>query len=57
MAIFTHMVVGTNDLERSKKFYNEALGSTCHVSTYDRVKGRPGAVPDESVGARTSSSH
>lgn len=38
-------------------FYNEALGSTCHVSTYDRVKGRPGAVPDESVGARTSSSH
>jgi hypothetical protein len=38
-------------------YYNEALGSTCHVSTYDRVKGRPGAVPDESVGARSSSGH
>jgi hypothetical protein len=31
-------------------YYNEALGSTCHVSVYDRVKGRPGDVPDESVG-------
>ena len=38
-------------------FYNEAIGSTCHVTTYDRVKGRPGAVPDESVGARGSGSH
>ncbi len=37
-------------------YYNEAIGSICHVSTYDRVKGRPGAVPDESVGARSSSS-
>lgn len=37
--------------------YNEALGSTCHVTTYDRVKGRPGAVPDESVGAKISSKH
>ena len=37
--------------------YNEALGSTCHVTTYDRVKGRPGDVPDESVGAKTSSRH
>ncbi|MEK7266005.1 MAG: VOC family protein, partial [Pseudomonadota bacterium] len=27
MAIFTHMVVGTNDLERSKNFYNAALGA------------------------------
>lgn len=35
--------------------YNEALGSTCHVTTYDRVKGRPGSVPDESVGAKSSS--
>ena len=35
-------------------YYNEALGSTCHVSTYDRVKGRPGDVPDESVGAKSS---
>ena len=38
-------------------YYNEAIGSTCHLSTYDRVKGRPGAVPDESVGARSSSQH
>jgi hypothetical protein len=38
-------------------YYNEALGSTCHISTYDRVKGRLGAVPDESVGARTSNKH
>ena len=38
-------------------FYNEALGSTCHVTTYDRVKGRPGDVPDQSVGARSSHDH
>jgi hypothetical protein len=38
-------------------YYNEALGSTCHVTTYDRVKGRPGAVPDESVGAKTRAKH
>lgn len=38
-------------------FYNEALGSTCHVTTYDRVKGRPGDVPDQSVGAKSSNSH
>jgi hypothetical protein len=38
-------------------YYNEALGSTCHVTTYDRVKGRPGAVPDESVGAKPGSAH
>ena len=38
-------------------YYNEALGSTCHVTTYDRVKGRPGAVPDESVGAKISTQH
>ena len=31
-------------------YYNEALGSTCHLTVYDRVKGRPGDVPDESVG-------
>jgi len=31
-------------------YYNEALGSTCHFSVYDRVKGRPGDIPDESVG-------
>jgi hypothetical protein len=32
-------------------FYNEAIGSVSHVSVYDRVKGRPGDVPDETVGA------
>jgi len=31
-------------------YYNEALGSTCQVTVYDRVKGRPGDVPDETVG-------
>lgn len=38
-------------------YYNEALGSTCHVTTYDRVRGRKGDVPDESVGARSSNKH
>src|ERR1700758_3515359 len=33
-------------------FYNEALGSVSQVSVYDRVKGRKGAVPDDTVGAR-----
>ena len=32
-------------------FYNEALGSVSQLSVYDRVKGRKGAVPDETVGA------
>ncbi|MGA8366747.1 MAG: hypothetical protein ACLQMT_02295 [Candidatus Acidiferrales bacterium] len=32
-------------------FYNEALGSVCDYSVYDRMEGRPGDVPDESVGA------
>ena len=32
-------------------FYTEALGSVSQVSVYDRVKGRPGDVPDETVGA------
>ena len=39
-------------------FYNEALGSVSHLSVYDRVKGRPGDVPDKTVGARaTADSH
>jgi hypothetical protein len=33
-------------------YYNEALGSTCQYTVYDRVKGRTGDVPDESVGAQ-----
>jgi hypothetical protein len=38
-------------------FYNEGLGSVCELSTYDRVKGRPGDVPDESVGAKAEAKH
>jgi hypothetical protein len=37
-------------------FYNEALGSVSQVSVYDRVKGRKGAVPDETVGAHSPAS-
>lgn len=38
-------------------YYNEALGSTCHVTVYDRVKGRPGDVPDQSVGVEAETEH
>ena len=31
-------------------FYNEALGSVSQVSVYDRVKGRVGDIPDQTVG-------
>jgi hypothetical protein len=34
-------------------FYNEALGSVSQISVYDRVKGRKGAVPDDTVGAHS----
>jgi hypothetical protein len=37
-------------------FYNEALGSVSQISVYDRVKGRKGDVPDETVGAHTAES-
>ena len=37
-------------------FYNEALGSVSQVSVYDRVKGRKGDVPDETVGVQGGSS-
>ena len=33
-------------------YYNDALGSTSQVTEYDRVQGRPGAVPDSSVGVK-----
>ena len=36
-------------------YYNEALGSTCQYSVYDRVKGRTSDVPDETVGAHEES--
>ena len=32
--------------------YNEALGSTCQVTAYDRLTGEPGAVPDAGVGVK-----
>ena len=32
-------------------FYSEALGSMSQISVYDRVMGRNGAVPDDTVGA------
>ncbi len=38
-------------------YYNEALGSTCHLTVYDRLKGRAGDVPDETVGAHAESDH
>jgi hypothetical protein len=38
-------------------YYNEALGSTCQISTYDRVAGRPGDVPDKSVGVKAENDH
>jgi hypothetical protein len=33
-------------------YYNGGLGSTCQITTYDRVQGRPGDVPDRSVGVK-----
>jgi hypothetical protein len=33
-------------------YYNEALGSVCEVSEYDRVQGRAGDVPDSDVGVK-----
>lgn len=38
-------------------YYNEALGSTCQYSVYDRLKGRVGDVPDETVGAQETADH
>src|SRR5579885_131294 len=38
-------------------YYNEALGSTCQITAYDRVEGRPGDVPDESVGVKGANGH
>ena len=38
-------------------YYNEALGSTCQYSVYDRVKGRVGDNPDETVGAHEEAEH
>jgi hypothetical protein len=38
-------------------YYNLAIGSTCQYSVYDRVKGRSGDIPDETVGAHPESDH
>lgn len=38
-------------------YYNEGLGSVCEISEYDRVKGRPGDVPDESLGVKAAAKH
>lgn len=38
-------------------YYNAALGSTCQLTVYDRVKGRPGDVPDQTVGAQPAEKH
>jgi hypothetical protein len=38
-------------------YYNEALGSTCVISTYDRVKGRPGEMPGENARAGAPEKH
>ena len=38
-------------------YYNEALGSTCRVTTYDRVKGRKGDVPDKTLKTRVRRVH
>jgi hypothetical protein len=38
-------------------YYNEALGSVSRVTVYDRVKGRAGDVPDETVGVTEEQDH
>ena len=38
-------------------YYNEGLGSTCQVTAYDRLEGRPGATAEDSVGAKPSPKH
>ena len=38
-------------------YYNEALGSVAEVSVYDRVAGRPGDVPDKTVGVKPINDH
>jgi hypothetical protein len=38
-------------------YYNESIGSVCFFSVYDRVKGRPGDIPEKTVGAKPSTSH
>jgi hypothetical protein len=36
-------------------YYNDGLGSTCQVTVYDRVQGRPGDNPDTTLGIKEDS--
>ena len=38
-------------------YYNEALGSTCHFTVYDRVKGRPGDMLEVVTAAEEENKH
>jgi len=38
-------------------YYNEALGSTCHFSVYDRVKGRSGDMLEVVTAAEEEDKH
>jgi hypothetical protein len=38
-------------------YYNEGLGSVCELTAYDRVKGRRGDIPDQTVGAKAGGQH
>ncbi len=38
-------------------YYNSALGSTCQLTAYDRVKGRAVDVPGQTVGAQPAEKH
>ena len=38
-------------------YYNEALGSTCQVTVYDRVNWMPEDVPDETIGVEEKAEH
>lgn len=37
-------------------YYNEGLGSTCQITTYDRVQGRLGDDPDKTLGIKSDPS-
>jgi len=38
--MFSHVMVGSNDLERSKRFYDELLGQEAHVQPNGRLMYR-----------------
>jgi hypothetical protein len=59
LAIHLHNLRRCNEELRSAlgvpAYYNEGLGSTCQVTTYDRVAGRPGDNPDKTLGIKPDS--